>query len=359
MRLLHGLGSSLLVLIAACGFNPQGGGGDDVIDAAIDAMEIDACVPATETCEGTDQDCDGMIDEGFATGDPCDGPDADQCADDVTICNAQGVVGCGDTSGDDDVEVCNGADDDCDGATDEGFMVGVMCDGADGDMCTEGTFSCTAQGQVCSDNTDTIVEECNELNDDCDGATDEGFDLQGDLMNCGQCGNTCTNTMGSTSCMGGNCTPVCNSGTADCNGDPDDGCELQNTNPICNPIAANEFTIDGDAADSEVVTGNTERIFRARIRESDGGTNIDITARVALTHGAGVNYDLFVYCPACIGVPLSDTDEIVEVGRADGGGDRSFDVWVEVRLNGATTSCAPWTVTITGNVATANRCGSP
>src|SRR5436190_13600060 len=95
------LGAATLV---ACGFHPGGSnGGDD--DITTDAMEVDACVPVgPETCEGTDEDCDGMIDEGLTTNAPCDGPDADQCFDDTTICNSTGAVVCGNTSGDDDAE---------------------------------------------------------------------------------------------------------------------------------------------------------------------------------------------------------------------------------------------------------------
>jgi hypothetical protein len=350
---------ALLVLVAACGFNPSSGDGDgDVIDAAVDAMP-DACVMVPETCDGTDQDCDGVVDNGFVIGEPCDGPDLDNCSDDVTVCNAQGGVSCGNTSGDDNMEICNGINDDCDSFTDEGLGVGTPCDGEDADMCADGVFSCTDTGQVCSDDANSIVETCNGIDDDCNGVIDNGFDLLGDVNNCGECGNTCTNSMGSTACVGGNCMPTCNAGTANCNGDPDDGCELQNTNPTCNGLAVSEYTVDGDAPDTEVITGTTERVFRVRIRESDATTAIDITARVALTNGAGVDYDLYVYCPSCLAAPMNETDETLEVGRADATGDRSFDIWVDVRLDGATTTCAPWTVTITGNVNTANRCGAP
>jgi hypothetical protein len=350
---------SILALAGACSFQPGGGNGGDDTDATVSP---DACVPATETCEGTDQDCDGLIDEGFTSGAPCDGPDADVCLDDMTICNAAGAEVCGDTSGDDDVELCNGMDDDCDGNMDEGFMVGAGCDGEDGDACAEGTLSCAGDGltAVCSDMTDTIVEVCDGGDDDCDVAIDEGFDLQGDEANCGECGNTCTNSLGTTMCLTGTCTPSCSVGAAECDGDPDNGCELQDTNPTCNPASLNPPVVNGDATDTEIFNGTTETFFRVRLRESQGVSDIDITARVALISGAGTDYDLYVYCPSCGATPLTDTDDAVEVGRADASGqDRGFDIWIEVRYNPATpsTTCAAWTVTVTGNVATANRCG--
>ena len=355
--------SSLLLMacglfFAACDFNPRGEGSND---GAVDAVEIDACVPATETCEGTDQDCDGMIDEGFVVNAPCDGPDMDVCQDDMTVCDATGQQVCGNTSGDDDAERCNAADDDCDGMMDEGFVIDVPCDGADDDECLEGTAACSPDGSavVCDDDQDDDVELCNMADDDCDGMMDEGFMLASDPMNCGACGNVCVASMGTTSCMGGTCRPVCNAGAADCDGDPDNGCELTNTNPTC--VAGQiDVSINGDVADTDMVTGTTEDLFHLRVRETQS-PDIDITARIALTSGAGTDYDLFVYCPSCNAAPLNEADDTIEVGRNDVNmSDRSFSVWVEVRLDtsgGPQTTCAPWTVAITGNVATTNRCG--
>lgn len=347
---------------AACSFQPNGPnpGDDDPIDAAV---EVDACIPAAETCEGTDQDCDGMIDEGLTTGAPCDGPDADQCLDDMTICNASGAVVCGDTSGDDDAELCNGMDDDCDGTMDEGFMVAAACDGMDGDQCNEGVFACAPDGlaAICTDETSTIVEACNEMDDDCDGTIDNGFDTMTDEDNCGECGNTCTNNNGTTSCALGSCAPVCTNGAAQCDGDPDNGCELQDTNPTCNPLATTALTVTGDAAQSVMTTGTTETFLKLRIRESVSNGGGDLTAQLALVSGAGTNFDLHVYCFACGALPLSDAaDDTIEIGRNDDVGDRSFDVWVEIRYNATvpSTTCAPWTLTVTGNVITNNRCAS-
>jgi Notch-like protein len=210
---------SAALATGACGFNPTGPGNADDDGATDDAgPDIDACVPSgPETCEGTDQDCDGMIDEGLTAGAPCDGPDADNCTDDMTVCNSMGAVVCGNTSGDDDAELCNAADDDCDGMTDEGFMVTAQCDGTDGDLCREGTLACAPDGlsAVCSDNTSTTTEICNNADDDCNNMVDDGFDLQGDEANCGECGNTCTNDFGTNTCTTGNCVPTCTNGAAE------------------------------------------------------------------------------------------------------------------------------------------------
>ncbi len=78
----------------------------------------------TESCNGLDDDCDGATDENWGQlGKPCDGPDEDQCANGVFICSPDGQYAiCGPEEPANIVEVCNGLDDDCDGMTDEGCL---------------------------------------------------------------------------------------------------------------------------------------------------------------------------------------------------------------------------------------------
>jgi len=89
---------------------------DEDADAGIeeeDEADRDGCVPTAEECNGRDDDCDGLVDEDFGLGLPCDGPDADLCEDDAMTCS-----GC--STGPDIVEDCDCLDNDCDGAVDEG-----------------------------------------------------------------------------------------------------------------------------------------------------------------------------------------------------------------------------------------------
>ena len=57
---------------------------------------------------------------------------------------------------------------------------------------------------------------------------------QTDRNNCGACGVVCSNANGTTACVAGKCTPTCDSGHSDCNGNPNDGCEADvSSNATC------------------------------------------------------------------------------------------------------------------------------
>ncbi|AKJ03889.1 putative lipoprotein [Archangium gephyra] len=178
----------------------------------------DTSSDSVEVCNLSDDDCDGQVDEDFVLGVACDGPDSDQCQEGKVVCAADGSTTCGDTSPD-SVEVCNLSDDDCDGEVDEGFHTGESCDGKDSDLCAEGEFICNASGTaVCSDVTSNTLERCNGADDDCDGQVDEDFDLTKDPAHCGRCDKACTATEW---CSSGACLP---SSELSCgNGLDDDG----------------------------------------------------------------------------------------------------------------------------------------
>ena len=83
----------------------------------------DATGDLHELCNGLDDDCSGGTPDGMAdlgVGMLCDGStDGDLCAEGVTVCTG-GVIGCSDATST-TPELCNGVDDDCDMVVDEGF----------------------------------------------------------------------------------------------------------------------------------------------------------------------------------------------------------------------------------------------
>ncbi|MCC6624365.1 MAG: putative metal-binding motif-containing protein [Deltaproteobacteria bacterium] len=136
---------------------------------------------APEICDGKDHDCDGATDDGVVVG-------SDDCGF-AGVCTPQsGVFACGGAAGwtcdfsavpyyqaGHEVGRCDGRDNDCDGATDEDFpTLGAACDGDDADQCKRGTNVCKADGLgVVCQGDIASVESCNGQDDDCDGQTDE------------------------------------------------------------------------------------------------------------------------------------------------------------------------------------------
>jgi hypothetical protein len=156
-------------------------------------------------------------------GSPCDGPDTDQCAEGVFEC-VDRVLQCNDGT-DSTEDLCNGADDDCDGASVDGAedpLVGTACDGPDSDLCAEGAQSCLGGGLVCNDGTGNTLDVCNGADDDCDPASADG---SGDPLMGTACDGADLDACneGVRTCAGG--APACTDATGDSNQVVDGGFE--------------------------------------------------------------------------------------------------------------------------------------
>ena len=236
-----------------------------------------------ETCDGFDNDCDGLADEEDADG--CqpyflDGDsDGHGTLETKCLCQATGLYK---ALVDDDcndlnpwifpgaTELCDATDNDCDDETDEDGATGCSWYYADtdGDGFGSGEPQCTCSppgsgwsvlGNDCNEEKSAIhpgsVEACNETDDNCDGEVDEGFDLTSDAKNCGQCGYLCQPNNASGKCENSACTiDQCLAGYDNCNDKDDDGCEtnvLQDAsncgqcNKVCNLPHATAVCIAG------------------------------------------------------------------------------------------------------------------
>jgi hypothetical protein len=133
-----------------------------------------------EICDGLDNNCDGLIDNGLgAPTITC--KSAGVCAGTQPACQGENGWTCTYPSTHQDVENtamgCDTLDNDCDGQTDEAFSIGKAC--------TVGSGPCAGTGVWVCDNTLTGnhrcvgsmktpgTEVCNGIDDDCDGKIDE------------------------------------------------------------------------------------------------------------------------------------------------------------------------------------------
>lgn len=72
-------------------------------------------------------------------------------------------------------ELCDGVDNNCDGTTDEGFDVGAACTSGSGNCQGTGIYECAPDGTVvCSGVAVGLPEMCDGIDNDCNGAIDDG-----------------------------------------------------------------------------------------------------------------------------------------------------------------------------------------
>ena len=239
---------------------------DDDNDGFIDDLDCDDCNPdipyAIELCNGVDDDCDLAIDETFGDlGLACDGDDADSCESGLIICTEDGMDSfCSEGAGVGG-ETCNGADDDCDGAIDEDFVdqLNQPCDGADLDLCDNGTTICGEDGGIACGAEDPLgnQELCNGADEDCDGEIDETFPSLGESCD-GPDVDACFN--GVLECSADGSGTAC--GVEDpsdmpelCDNQEDDDCDGE-INEGCTPSTA-EFTSSSVVVEGEHPEGAT------------------------------------------------------------------------------------------------------
>ncbi|MBZ0118994.1 MAG: hypothetical protein K8H88_18505 [Sandaracinaceae bacterium] len=186
-----------------------GAGGDATTDAG--------CVPTgAEVCNGADDDCNGMIDDGIDLQ-----SDPENCGRCGNVCDRAPANG---------FPLCVMGQ--CDVGCDNGFAdcAGGIADGCEAVLsmpqnCGSCTTACSGGTPFCEEGAVGFgcVATCSGGLTDCSGAC---VDTTSDPAHCGTCGMLCADRPNSRpTCMNSGCTYECDPGFYDCNGMPEDGCE--------------------------------------------------------------------------------------------------------------------------------------
>ena len=179
---------------------------------------------ATEVCDNVDNDCNGSTDEDYIVDESCFLPGAcaaenvaSSCVDGVETLCSTGIPAADDAS-------CNNIDDDCDGSTDEDYIVDESCFLPGACAAENVASSCVAGAEtLCSTGIPAADDAtCDGVDDDCDGSTDEDYASVSTTCGIGACAAT-----GATSCVAGSVGDSCTPGTpaaddATCDGVDDD-----------------------------------------------------------------------------------------------------------------------------------------
>ncbi|MEK6609070.1 MAG: MopE-related protein [Myxococcota bacterium] len=125
-------------------------------------------------------------------------------------------------------ETCNGFDDDCDGLVDDDVPgAGATCGDSDIGECARGAEQCVSGQMICVGAVGPSFEACDGLDNDCDADADEIYDFQTDVDHCGGCA-PCAPENAIPACESGECQVAsCEPGWTDLDGESATGCEYE------------------------------------------------------------------------------------------------------------------------------------
>jgi hypothetical protein len=156
-----------------------------------------AALPADDICNGIDEDCDGVLDNGGAFGEQCGDSIIGECSFGTMACSDGMEICAGEVQPTN--EVCDGKDNNCDGTKDEEYPEHMQSCSTDIGECKTGTYLCQEGALHCLDGISPEVEDCDGKDNDCNGETDDEVPGTGDI--CGSDIGECS--LGESYCSDG------------------------------------------------------------------------------------------------------------------------------------------------------------
>jgi len=333
------------------------------VTADVDVIINTVCGPGEfvmpETCDGTDEDCDGEVDEDFPElGQSCSLGIGSCESVGEWVCDGEGGTVCDAVPGTPaESDLCNGADDNCDGDVDEDYPeVGDACLAGLGACETAGTMQCTGGGTgtecIATVPISGTAETCNGIDDDCDGVVDQDWAIgEACTLGVGGC-----EAAGNLKCKddgtGAECDAVpgepapdtCNGADDDCDGATDSFQYLGSTVDACGDQDADGLDgsdeveihgtdpLDDDTDDDGLIDGaevwhtGTDPVI---VDSDEDGLGDGTESGLAEPMGTGTAAGLFVADedPSSVTDPLdddSDDDGIMD-GTEDANNDGAVD----------------------------------
>ncbi|MDX2008599.1 MAG: MopE-related protein [Myxococcaceae bacterium] len=225
-----------------------------------------ACLPSNggvERCDGLDNDCDGLVDEGFSLS-----TDPANCGACGAVCSAPGVATATCVASQCQVATCAAGRANCNGAFSDGCEVDTTSSvghcGACGVTCSVPFATAACVASQCA------VGTCNADRANCNGQVADGceVDLRSTTAHCGACGNACTAANASSFCSNRACGFTCNTGWVNLDGLAANGCEYQ-----CTPTGSDVPDLGLVDADCDGLDGRADSaIFVDAVAGNDGNT---------------------------------------------------------------------------------------
>ena len=261
-----------------------------------------------EECDSIDNDCDGNTDEDYLDlGTECKNGTGECIQSGVKVCKYDGTgTECNAVPEDPIAELCDGLDNDCNGIADNGWPLGQQC-GSDGHDCGYGVLECASESSLrCSTDQggsqDYKEEVCDGRDNDCDGDVDEDFNQDND--NYTSCGGDCDDGNNS---INPDAEEICDNVDNDCDGEIDEGedkdndgysnlCDCDDNNPnkhvyeLCNDNIDNDCDGETDEGgflelpSSEIVSFSCIKAGTFTMGSSSGDSDEKPVHEVTLTH---------------------------------------------------------------------------